>query len=257
MPLKYSRALPVPLSASGGSSPSLGSLGGMSPVPGASGGTSALPGGSTSTSGGAVSVGVVASLPRSPTCGGTSPVGRSVGTLTWSAWPWGLPLDVGRPRRDVPRRGIRWNVAPHHSTACSRGVGRRDDIGRWGGIGRGGHAFRRDLGLERGGARHGAACLPRYDATSYTQKPLRPLGQIPLRRLGLSEEGRVLVPSGGLGVQGVRVAVLCTVQSVVEHSDEVVVLVAGTGGPLYRSPFFSSFLLRLPTTSGAPAPGVA
>jgi hypothetical protein len=74
-----------------------------------------------------------------------------------------------------------------------------------------------------------------------TQQLLGPLGQVPVRVLCLSKERGQLLVSCRFSVQNIRHHRIGPFQSVVEHGDEVVVLVAGTGGTLPRIHLLSSF----------------
>jgi hypothetical protein len=70
---------------------------------------------------------------------------------------------------------------------------------------------------------------------------------VPVRVLRLSKERSQLLISGCLGIQGIRFLRLGPLQSVVEHSDKVVVLVASTGDSLFtrihplNPPLYSNF----------------
>src|SRR5918995_1379567 len=64
--------------------------------------------------------------------------------------------------------------------------------------------------------------------TPYAQARFRLLGQLPLRRLGVAEEGgKIGVPSC-FGIHSVHFAVLRPVQGVVEDAYKIVVFIVGT-----------------------------
>src|SRR5215218_528974 len=117
---------------------------------------------------------------------------------------------------DVPRRDAAPRDAPR------RGA-RRD------------HALRRDAG--------------------YAEHPFRPLCQLRLHHRRLAKEsGEPLVP-GRFGVQGVYVAGVGTLQSVVENADQIVVLIAGAGS-LLAGVHESSSSKSSGVKRSVPAPGV-
>src|ERR671932_985833 len=130
--------------------------------------------------------------------------------------------------------------------------------------------FRADI-VRRYPARDGTRCNPtlllcrRYpsrDATwryTFPGRPLKdpqqllgPLGQVPVRILRLSKERGQLFVSDRFSVQNVRLDCIGTFQSVVEHGDEVVVFVAGTGSTLARIHLLDSFRCFCPSSSVYP-----
>src|SRR5918998_4547684 len=83
----------------------------------------------------------------------------------------------------------------------------------------------------RGSVRSGAGAELRRGLED-TKQPFRPLCDLRLYDLRLPEEGRKPLVACGLGVEGVTLARIGTIQGVVEDADEVVVLIPGARGLL-------------------------
>src|SRR5215204_2562584 len=123
----------------------------------------------------------------------------------------------------------RWWLLPRRPLLAGResGVGRyfgprsRREISRW-------HAWL-DLGSGRNTSRRGTELWRGFQDA---EQLLRPLGQLRLHYLCLPEEGGHVLFTGNLGVRGVAVAVLGTLQGVIEDAYQIVVLVSRSRGLL-------------------------